>query len=138
MKQNPEMMVSDMSSLLSVSAEAQAGVMRQAELMVEAPVKALTLWQSLSSVWLQRRTEDMRLCMEMTQRLSACRDIGQATEIYTGWLSESMRRLREEVSTAPEQMSTLGIQCLNTLQGLANAEPGKSAPSAPSAVRRAA
>ncbi len=138
MKQSPERMEGGNSSLQAASAEAHAVVMRQVELMTEVPAKALTLWQSVATTWLGRRTEDMRLCMEMTQHLAGCKDIGHATEIYTGWVTESVRRLQEEVSAIPEQIRTLGNQCVNTIQGLANAELEKVAPSTTSAIRRAA
>ncbi len=138
MKQSPEKVEGGNSSLQVVSTEAQAAVMRHVELMVEAPAKALTLWQSLTTAWLERRTEDVRLCLDATQRLAACRDIGQATEIYAGWVSESVRRLQEEVSAVPEQIRTLSNQHLNTIQGLADAGPEKAAPTTSSAIRRAA
>jgi hypothetical protein len=81
--------------------------------------------------------------MDAGKRIAECRDISQISEIYTGWLSQSARRLEEELTATSEQINTLGTEYVTALQGVVNFAPegpgpDKSADFQPSAMRRAA
>jgi hypothetical protein len=111
--------------------------------MLASSTKVVNLYQAVWSSWLQRRTEDMRMGMEAVRRMTECRDISLATEIYAGWASESARRIQEEIAATSEQVATLGTECMGALQGMANvtpilATPEKAEHPEPTSIRRAA
>ncbi|MEI7610161.1 MAG: hypothetical protein WCJ64_22510 [Rhodospirillaceae bacterium] len=58
--------------------------------------------------WLQHRSEDMRIGMETAMRLSGCQDIREAATIYSTWVSDSARRLQDEVLGAASGRWALG------------------------------
>jgi len=118
--------------------EAQASEPRRAESQPVPAASATNVYQNVCTNWLRRRTEDMQIGMEAAKRLSECRDITQAASIYSKWVSESVGRLKEEISSVTEQNSALGNQYLDTLTSLASVIPEKAAQFGPPASRRTA
>ena len=108
------------------------------EAQQESVASAINVYQNVCAIWLRRRTEDMQIGMETAKRLSECRDITEAASIYSKWVSESVGRLKEEISSVTEQNSVLGNQYLNALTSLASAIPEKAAQFGPAASRRTA
>ena len=51
----------------------------------------------------------MRIGMEAATRLSGCRDIREAATIYSTWVSDSARRLQDEVLGAASGRWAFGV-----------------------------
>jgi len=115
---------------------AQASRAGEAGASPEAFFADVNAYQTVYATWLRRRSEDIRIGMEAAQRLSECRDIAQATSIYSKWVSESVNRLQEELSTVTEQHSALGNQYMNTLTSLTSFIPNQGAQPNSGTVRR--
>ena len=104
--------------------EAKAAGTRQVDVINGSSAKVLNVYHDICASWLAHRNEDMRIGMEAVNRLSECRDIGKAAEIYSGWVTDSVRRLQAELSSAPTEITKLGNQYLKTAKGLATATHG--------------
>ena len=109
-----------------ITDQANAVGTRQVEVLHDSSVRVGNLYHNLCASWLAHRNEDVRIGMEAVSRLSECRDIGKAAEIYSGWVTESVRRLQEELSSAPKEITKLGSQYLETAKGLATVAHGKA------------
>ena len=118
--------------------EAQPSEHRRGETKADPIASVIDLYQNACANWLRRRTEDMQIGMEAAKRLSECRDPTEAASIYSKWVSDSVSRLKEEVSSVTEQNSALGNQYLETLTSLASAIPEKMAQFGPAVNRRSA
>ena len=128
----------NISNVSAIFVEAQATATRQVEFMLGSSSKAFDMWQSISTSWLQRRTEDMQIAMDAAQRLAECRDPSQATSICAEWLSENVRLLQDELSTYSGQLNSLTVECLGSIYGEAGAKAGQPALHSTSSIKRAA
>jgi hypothetical protein len=108
------------------SATVEATGKHQAEVIQKSSTDAANAYHGVCASWLERRAEDMRIGLKAAKSLAECRDMTKAAEIYSGWVSENLRRLQDELSSAPKEISKLGSQYMDTLKGLTAVIPGNA------------